>query len=94
MGGVAPVGELKTILVPRIKLHNIMDFNTCVTEYNKGNVVIEDVLFECSWDGDTYDVTLCGPFGIELSSMTLNHIEFDHLKEVDLVNCNFLPNEF
>ena len=69
-----------------------MDFNTCVSEYNKGNVVIEDVVYTVSWDGDTYDVTLCGPYGVELSQMTLNHIEFDHLQEVDLVDCNFIQD--
>ena len=69
-----------------------MDFNTAITEYNNGNIIIEDVVYDQSWDGDTYEVTLCGPYGVEIDTMTLNHIEFDHLKEVDLKDCNFIKD--
>ena len=94
VGVVCVLGAYSPFSFLESKEQSIMDFNNCVTEYNKGNVVIEDVLYESSWDGTEYDVTLCGPYGVELSSMTLNHIEFDHLQEVDLKDCNFLRNEY
>lgn len=70
-----------------------MDFNTAITEYKNGNIIIEDVVYDVSMDGDTYEVTLCGPYGVEISTMTLNYIEFDCLKEDDLTDVNFLVAE-
>ena len=68
-----------------------MDFNTCVSEYIKGNVVIEDVLLDHSFDGTSVHVTLCGPYGLELSDMTIADCELDALKS-DLKDCNFMTD--
>lgn len=66
-----------------------MDFNTCISEYMKGNVVIEDVIVCSTFDGTSAEVVLCGPFGLELSACTLADAELRSLKS-DLSTCNFI----
>jgi len=65
-----------------------MDFNTCISEYIKGNVIIEDVLLDHSFDGTTVHVTLCGPYGVEIIDETIADNELESLKN-DLSDCHF-----
>lgn len=66
-----------------------MDFNTCISEYVKGNVIIEDVIIDHSFDGTNAHVTLCGPYGLELADLTIADVELDSLKDT-LQDCNII----
>ena len=66
-----------------------MDFNTAITEYKQGNIVIEDVIIDHSFDGTSAHVTLCGPYGLELADLTISDAEVTALKD-ELSDCNII----
>lgn len=58
-----------------------MNFNDCITGFITNCVpVIEDVIVTSSLDGTSHHVTLCGPYGVELSDETISDAELDCLK--------------
>lgn len=66
-----------------------MDFNTCISEYLKGDIVIEDVIVCPTFDGTSAHVVLCGPYGLELADAHIADAELHALKS-DLSPCNFI----
>lgn len=69
-----------------------MNFNELITKHVKGPVqLIEDVYVDPSFDGTSALVTLCGPYGKELSSAHIADAELDAL-QTTLSDCNFLQD--
>jgi hypothetical protein len=66
-----------------------MNINTLISEFNNGNVIVEDVVIEPSFDGTSAEVTVCGPYGMELSTATVADAELDSLKDT-FSNCNII----
>ena len=66
-----------------------MDINTLITKYRNEEIIVEDVVIEPSFDGTTAEVTICGPYGMELTTATLADCELDSLKE-EFKNCNII----
>ena len=66
-----------------------MEINTLITKYNEGSVIVEDVIIEPSFDGTYAEVTICGPYGMELTTATLADCELDSLKN-EFKDCNII----
>ena len=57
--------------------------------YENDQVVIEDVIVRSSLDGTSYDLTFCGPYGLELYQEEVCDHDFRLLKSNTLFNYIF-----